>query len=98
MPLKYKIEETKLAETPEAQRTLYVKRDGMLYLDVDGAVDSDVHSEFRNNNRDVLRILGVASIVDAKTKLEAIKDIDPVAYGELKKKVKDYEDGKAPKI
>lgn len=98
MPLKYKIEESKLTEVPEAQRSLYVKRDGMLYLDVDGAVDSDVHSEFRNNNRDVLRLLGVASITDAKTKLEAIKDIDPQAYGDLKKKVKEYEDGKNPKI
>jgi hypothetical protein len=99
MPLKYKVEESKFTtDVPEAQRTLYVKRDGLMFLDVDGAVDSDVHSEFRNNNRDVFRLLGVATIADAKTKLEAIKDIDPVAYGDLKKKVKDYEDGKNPKI
>lgn len=98
MPLKYKIEESKLTEVPEAQRSLYVKRDGFLFLDVDGAVDSDVHSEFRNNNRDILRLLGVSDVATAKTRLEQLKDIDPATHAELVKKVKDYEAGKAPKI
>lgn len=98
MPLKYKIEEAKITEVPEAQRSLYVKRDGFMWLDVEGVVDSDVHSEFRNNNRDVMRILGVSDMKAAKDRLEALKDIDPAAHAELKKKIKDYEDGKAPKI
>ena len=48
MALKFKF--TAKDEIPEAQRALYVERDGAWLLDVEGAADKGKIEEFRANN------------------------------------------------
>lgn len=84
MPVKFKV--SKLEEVAEAQRSLYkpTAENGFYVLDVDGAVDADQLSEFRNNNREMMRLIGSSNITDARAKLERLKDIDPDEYARVK--------------
>ena len=85
MPLLYRVE--KLDTLPEAQRALYVpdtiKNTGFI-LDVPGVVEEATHAEFRNNNRELMRLLGVSDITKAREKLETLKDVDPAEYARVK--------------
>lgn len=82
MPLRYKV--TKLEDVPEAQRALYIPKGSELFLDVEGVVSEEVHSEFRNNNREFMRIIGASDVATARAKLESLKDIDPAEYARIK--------------
>lgn len=76
----------------------YVESNGFLTLDADGAVATDTLNEFRDNNRELMRLIGAKTIDDAKAKLTRLKDIDPDKFSELQEQLKKYEDGKAPKL
>lgn len=71
MKLKFKV--TDITTVPEAYRELYTQKDGVWYLDAEGAADKSQVDEFRQNNIELLK------------KLEALKDVDPAKYAELKK-------------
>lgn len=82
MPLPYKI--TKESDIPAAHKDLYVNRNGVWLLDATGAADADELNQFRDNNRELMRLTGEPTIEKAKAKLATLKDVDPVEYARLK--------------
>ena len=88
MPIKYKLKKEHSADIPKELLPFYVERDGFMILDADGAVESETLAEFRDNNREFMRLLGAKNPADAKTKLERLKDIDPDAVTTLKEQLK----------
>lgn len=82
------------AEIPEANRALYVAKDGKFILDVEGVVPQALHDElrsnlsgFRDNNVKLMKALGAADVNDALAKLETLKSVDPAEYAKLKKQL-----------
>lgn len=92
MPIRYRYK-TK-AEIPAAHVDLYIEKDGEFILDAEGAADAAKLAEFRDNNKALLKALGVEKIDDAKAKLEKLKDVDPDRYKELTKAFEDLEQKK----
>ena len=98
MPLRYKYDKKHEAEISKEARPFYVDRDGFLFLDVEGAVDVDQLNEFRDNNRELMRLIGAKTPDEAKTKLAKLKDVDPDEFARIKEELKKFEEGKAPKL
>ena len=88
--LKFKF--TKKDEIPTEYAALYVERDGVFILDVDGAVEREKLDEFRATNKSLLSLLGVTKPADALAKLAKLKDVDPDLYEKLKKDHADAEE------
>lgn len=89
MPIRYRYK-TK-AEIPAAHVDLYIEKDGEFILDAEGAADAAKLAEFRDNNKAILKALGVEKIEDAKAKLEKLKNIDPEKYAEITKAFEELE-------
>lgn len=98
MPLRYKVAKEHKAEIPAEQLPFYVERDNALFLDVEGVCEISVMAGFRNNNSEMMRLLGVKTPEDAIAKLTTLKDIDPAEVAGLRTKIADYEAGKHPKL
>lgn len=63
------------AEVPTALSEFYTEKDGVWYLDVDGAADAERLKEFRDNNIDLKK--------QVKDLTEKFADIDPVEHKKL---------------
>ena len=81
--LKFKY--AKESDIPAEHKALYENRNGTWFLTVEGVVDESTHSEFRNNNRALMRELNVTTMDEAIARLAELKDLDPVLYKTLKK-------------
>lgn len=85
MKLKFKYKQE--SEIPAEQKSLYAKKkigeDEWWVLDAEGAADEDRLSEFRENNKAMLKLLGVSTPAEATAKLQKLKDVDPDKYAEF---------------
>jgi hypothetical protein len=79
MPLKYQVK-TK-AEVPAEHAALYIEKDGVLILDVEGVVSKDKLEEFRTNN------------INLQNQLKSFEGIDVQKARELLQKQKELEEG-----
>lgn len=82
------------ADIPAEVKKYYVERDGAWFLNADGAVEKKKLEEFRNNNTAIMQALGVATMEEAKKKLEKLKDVDPELYKTLTEEHKNAEQKK----
>lgn len=100
MPVKYKLKKEHSTDIPKELLPFYVERDGYMILDADGAVEAESVTEYRDNNRELMRLLGsgVKNMADAKAKLERLAKIDPDEYERIKTELQTFVDGKAPKL
>ena len=81
MLLKFK--HKKKEEIPAGLEPFYKETNGEFHLEIEGAVEADTLAEFRNNNREIMRLLGVNKIEDAKAKLAELLKVDPAKYQEM---------------
>jgi len=98
MPVKYKYKKEHASDIPENVKTLYVERDGFLILDADGAADAEDLREIRENNIEMLKLIGSRNVDEGKTKLAKLAKIDPDEFERIKTELSSYEAGKAPKL
>ncbi len=96
--IKFKLKKENQSDIPKELLPFYVERDGYMVLDADGAADAEHLAEFRDNNRDLMRIIGCKTITEAKTKLEKLAKVDPDEYDRINQELKTFIDGKAPKL
>ena len=78
MPLKFKV--TKKDDVPAEHASLYVEKDGVFVLDVEGAVAREKLEEFRTNN------------INLQNQIKAFEGIDVEKAKELLQKQKELED------
>ena len=78
MPLKFKI--AKKEDVPAEQASLYVEKEGVFVLDVEGAVAREKLEEFRTNN------------INLQNQLKAFEGVDVEKAKELLQKQKELED------
>ena len=78
MPLKFKI--AKKEDVPAEQASLYVEKEGIFVLDVEGAVAREKLEEFRTNN------------INLQNQLKAFEGVDVEKAKELLQKQKELED------
>lgn len=96
--MRYKVAKEHKAEIPAEQLPFYIERDGALFLDVEGVCEISLMAGFRQNNSEMMKLLGVRTPEDAIARLNLLKDIDPANVAELRTKIADYEAGKHPKL
>lgn len=82
---------TDISTVPEAQRSLYIQRDGKYVLDVEGAVAHAEHEAlkaqlvtFRDNNIALLKALGAQTPEDGLKRAAAVAGIDQAKLERLK--------------
>jgi len=80
-----------LTDVPEAQRSLYVQKDGKYVLDVDGVVESTMADslrgdvkKFRDTNIELLKALGASSPEDGLKRAALFAGIDSEKLEKLK--------------
>lgn len=98
MPIKYKVPKADSATIPAAILPFYVERDGFMFIDAEGAVETETLVEFRDNNRELMRLVGAKTIAEAKTKLERLAKIDPDEVERIRTELDQFVSGKAPKL
>jgi len=55
MSLSFKVSKEDFEKVPEEFKALYVEKDGVYQMQIKGAVDSEVHDQFRQSNTDLLK-------------------------------------------
>lgn len=79
IPIKY----AKKEEIPAAVVGAYVEKGGEWVLDVPDVDQLPKLHEFRANNIELLKLTGAKDMVEAKAKLEKLKDVDPDKYAAI---------------
>lgn len=100
MPVRYIYKKEHKSEIPAALQPFYIERGDELVLDCEGAASVEQLNEFRNNNREMIRLLGpnVKDHTQAIARLTLLKDIDIDQLAANETELKNFREGKAPKL